>query len=104
MFNFIKKLFKKKRLVKEIKNHHLIVIKQLLYSPLTNSTAEIQFDIKEINKYKAFNRMHSYLDKWCRIYLSYEDIQALEEIKRIVIDNITIEYNPYFPMEIIKYE
>ena len=100
MFNFIKKLFKKKKIVREIKNHHLIIIKKLL----PNYNADIQINIKEIDKYKAFNRMHNDLDKLFKVYLSYEDIQALEEIKRIVVDNIVIEYNPYFLMEILEYK
>lgn len=100
MFNFIKKLFKKKKVIKEIKNHHLITIKRIL--PVCNES--IQVNIKEIDKYIAFNRMHTVLEKMFDIYLTYDDIQALEEIKIIVIDNITIEYNPYFPMEIIQYK
>lgn len=100
MFNFIKKLFKKKKIIKKIKNHHLIVIKK----QIPNFGVNIQVNVKEIDKYKAFNRMHDNLDKLFKVYLSYEDIQALEEIKRIVIDDITIEYNPYFPMEVLEYK
>ena len=100
MFNFIKKLFKKKKIIREIKNHHLITIKSI--SPIYNNNIYIY--IKEINKYKVFNRMHDSLDRLFNIQLTYDDIQALEEIKRIIIDNIIIEYNPYFPMEIIQYK
>lgn len=100
MFNYFKKLFQKKRIIKKIKNHHLIIIENI--SPI--HSANICIYIKELDKYKAFNRMHNDLDKLFNIQLTYDDIQALEEIKRIVIDNVVIEYNPYFPMEIIQYK